>query len=511
MNRRNEQSPDPQPDRHADRHGLRQRLDLGRRAGGAIGFAREAGVGRGSARDVGATLAQHPELQPFRSIVLDLAYTEYRQRVDQGETLDAEEFARRFPSLQHSLFLFIEVQKLLEQDPAFADTQSLHAWPEPGQSFLGFSLVSELGRGAFARVFLATEPALGDRPVALKLSPGGNPEAEMLGKLRHANIVPVYSVQNDPQSGLTAVCMPYLGRTTLCDVLDRAFSSGGTPTDARIILATITDSHPDWPTPDAAKFDSVLRRGTYVEGVIHLVAQLADALAYTHAQGICHQDLKPSNVLMSIEARPLLLDFNLSLDDRRSATRVGGTLPYMAPEQIRQVAIEKHASPAAPDPKSDLFALGVIFYELLSGTLPFGPLRAAQSISETAEDLLARQRQGPQPLREKHSRVDARLAHWIDRCLAFDPADRPASAEELAAALHQELTPHGAAGGGPATIERRWAWRPRPWREWPFSWAPWWPRAIPILSVCSSKVGNTTRRATTSPHGSVSSGQPKRT
>ena len=108
-------------------------------------------------------------------------------------------------------------------------TSSNSPLAEAGPDFLGYRLVSELGRGAFGRVFLAHELAIGNRQVALKVALRGADEAVVLGKLRHPNIVPVYSVHWDDTTGLAAFCMPYLGRATLWDVLERAFSGGGPP------------------------------------------------------------------------------------------------------------------------------------------------------------------------------------------------------------------------------------------------------------------------------------------
>src|SRR6185369_8619704 len=88
----------------------------------------------------------------------------------------------------------------------------LCTWPEPGEQFLGFELLEDLGSGSFARVYLARQPELGDRLVALKVAQHGAREAQTLGRLRHPNIVPVHSIDTDPTTGLTAVCMAYLGR-----------------------------------------------------------------------------------------------------------------------------------------------------------------------------------------------------------------------------------------------------------------------------------------------------------
>src|SRR5207244_4052369 len=108
----------------------------------------------------------------------------------------------------------------------------------------------------------------------------------------------------------------------------------------------------------------VLEKGTYEDGVASLLGQLAGALAFLHQRGICHRDLKPSNILLSPSGQPLLLDFNLSADGRLPPGRLGGTLPYMAPEQVRAMADSKQPAPGAP---ADVFALGVIAYEILTG------------------------------------------------------------------------------------------------------------------------------------------------
>ena len=128
---------------------------------------------------------------------------------------------QRFQSLWPSLYCFITFRSGLENDPEYAALLNGVAWPEPGSHFLGFDLIGEIGRGGTGRVFLASQPALGERRVVVKVAPQNGREAEILGRLQHANIVLVHSIQEDEASGLTAFCMPYLGQATLAAVLDR--------------------------------------------------------------------------------------------------------------------------------------------------------------------------------------------------------------------------------------------------------------------------------------------------
>ncbi len=93
-------------------------------------------------------------------------------------------------------------------------------FPRPGAILAGFRLVSELGRGAFARVYLAEQVDLADRPVALKVSRALGAEPQSLARLQHAHIVPIHSVHDDPATGLRLMCMPYLGGANLAQVLE---------------------------------------------------------------------------------------------------------------------------------------------------------------------------------------------------------------------------------------------------------------------------------------------------
>jgi serine/threonine protein kinase len=392
--------------------------------------------GRGAVPDAAAVLARHPELLADKSIVLDLAYEEYCLRAEAGVVLETEAFCARFPAHRSSIRRLITAHQFLALNSSVLGSMPPARWPEAGERWGDFTLLRELGRGAFARVYLATEATTGDRPVAVKFSFEGGAEARTLGRLNHPNIVPVLSARVDPATGLVAVCMPFLGGATLTDVLDLAYlsESDSPPQSARIFIdAARSASRSDDPLIEETPPDKRLVRGSYEDGVALIGEQLAEALAFLHARDVYHLDLKPSNVLLAGGGRPMLLDFNLSIDARNGPSRPGGTLPYIAPEQAEMLIAESAAAGAA-DGRCDVYSLGAILYELLVGKTPFGSL-PNMPLRELAPLLLQMQRKGHPPLRTLRPRVDRKLASLIDRCLAFDPAARPQSAAAVASQL----------------------------------------------------------------------------
>ena len=399
-------------------------------------------------------LQRHPDLRQRHSLVLDLAYEEYCLRREAGEQVALSTYCELFPTVRKSLRVLLAADECTEDDPDFADSMVEIRWPEVESQFMGFRLVREIGRGAFARVYLATEPSLGDRLVVVKVSRAGGGEAETLGRLRHRNIVPVYSVQEDDSSRVTAVCMPYLGRSTLLSVLDAASAQDAHPEQARMIHEVaqqdaILDAIPAVYT----EADPYLMRAAFVDGIVHIMVQLADALAHAHQSGICHRDLKPSNVLLAPSGCPLLLDFNLSSDIRLQRTLVGGTLPYMPPEQLRTVILQDAEEEDLGDPRSDVFSLGVMLYELLTRRLPFGDQVPDDEASVSAFRILARQEEGCPTLESMRPDIDPQLAALVAKCLQLESADRPQSARDLAALL--------CACASPSARLKRWARRRR--------------------------------------------------
>lgn len=359
---------------------------------------------------VDRALARHPEAAGDKSIYLELAFHEYCLLPPDRRC--REEFLQRHPGVRHSLSRLIRCYESLRGNSDLAALVAPLEWPDVGSEWLGFWLEALLGRGAFSRVYLARERSVGNRAVVVKAADRVDGEIERLARLQHPHIVPIHSVRHDPRTGLSAICMPVLGRRTLLDLLDE--------------LAEVDASAADDPVRRASPASLTAAQVTQV---VRWGAEIAEALACAHAAGYCHGDVKPSNILLADDGRAVLLDFNLAFD--RDATPTGGTPGYMPPEKL--------AGTEAPGELGDIYALGVTLYEALGGRHPFAPLPAR--LPETARVLLERQRAGAVPLRQVNPRIDRRTAAVIDACLAFAPERRPASADRLARQLRRALTP----------------------------------------------------------------------
>ena len=282
--------------------------------------------------------------------------------------------------------------------------------PVVGQMFAGFELVAVLGRGTFGRVYLARQGELSDRFVALKISTNLTGESRTLARLQHTNIVPIYSVHR--VDSFQAVCMPYFGATTLSHLLARYRGRSELPSTGRqlvdtlcllndetdvappkhaipapILNATPTDpgSDPGRDTPirppalpDRPRtqgFLTLLQGMSYTDAVCW-IGRLADGLAHAHGMGVVHNDLKPANVLLTDAGQPMLLDFGVADDlaHRALARSIGGTLPYMSPEHIEST----RTLVPLTDPRSDIYGLGLVLYEMLTGRHAFSLSTASQ-------------------------------------------------------------------------------------------------------------------------------------
>ena len=272
----------------------------------------------------------------------------------------------------------------------------------PDSRLGSYHILAKLGEGGMGEVYRATDTRL-DREVAIKVLPAAmagdagrlalfEREARTVARLSHPNIVVIYSVEE--AEGVPFITMELVEGRDLSQVV----TPGG------LALARVLD----------------------------LVVPLADAIAAAHEQGVTHRDLKPANVMVTHTGRVKVLDFGIAkpvvleseTDPGEAATvtapvsaagRILGTVPYMAPEQLRG---------GATDARTDLFALGVLLYELLTGRRPFqGPT--------TADISSAILRDQPAPLTSIRADAPAALERIIARCLEKDPERRIQTAKDV--------------------------------------------------------------------------------
>ncbi|MBX9579314.1 MAG: hypothetical protein K2X87_03320, partial [Gemmataceae bacterium] len=177
----------------------------------------------GESPDAAAALAAHPFLLHFKSVVVDLAYEEYCLREERGSAPDPEAFAGRMPAYRSSVFTVLQAHRLVADHPDLLAAPAVD-WPAAGDEVAGLTVRAELGRGSFARAYLAYDPET-DRDCVLKLSPTRGGEGRALGPLSHPHITDVYWARR--AGGLNAVCMPLVGTVTLDDLREDAFWRAG--------------------------------------------------------------------------------------------------------------------------------------------------------------------------------------------------------------------------------------------------------------------------------------------
>jgi tRNA A-37 threonylcarbamoyl transferase component Bud32 len=357
--------------------------------------------------------------EPQRSSLLRrLLGVELACRKSNGESATLEEYRRRFPN-DGELVTAVYRESILSGSrslqPNGVPEAALETRPyQPGVSpvqpspvkkppldLIGkYRIVEKLGEGGQAEVFRAVHPVLRGRDVVIKLAKQRLPESlqqqlllegQALARLEDLGLAQVYDV--DVCEGRPFLVMEYIVGRSLSDWLQER-----------------------QPTPREAAA---------------LVAQLARTLAKVHGQGVLHRDLKPANILIDAAGQPRVLDFGLALmsqpwEERRPTDGgVCGTYAYMAPEQA-----EGRAERIGP--RTDVFGLGAVLYEILTGRPPY----QAPDANVVWEQ--ARQGQVPRP-RQLNPRVPPALERICLKTLATDPEQRYASAAELERALRGYL------------------------------------------------------------------------
>lgn len=361
-----------------------------------------------------------------------------------------------------------------ESSPKIADqiAAATLSMPDTGETFMGFTLEKRLGRGSFGQVFLARQGDLANRPVALKITADIGGEAQNLAQLQHTNVIPIYSIHR--ANNLRAVCMPYLGSATLADIIREVKQKETPPSSWEELLQSRTStlrpetSHSiprssgqeikpvEKPSAEetcgAGETDllqlpestishmqqamgvSPQQNLNYVTTVLWMTKRIAEGLTHAHQRGILHRDLKPANILFSDDGEPILLDFNLAVDTKDfSIMQVGGTLPYMPPEQL--VSIRGKLAPL--NEKADLYAVGVILYEMLTGKLPF-PNRTGK-FKEILPLMIEDRQQLPPGPETINPLVSPATSAIVRKCLDPDPNQRYASVHQLAEDLECQI------------------------------------------------------------------------
>jgi eukaryotic-like serine/threonine-protein kinase len=392
-------------------------------------------------------LAAYPELAADNDSILEILYFEYVVREEMGEALSAEDWYRRFPEQQIPLKKIFQIHHdacgLSSSGAASLQTLTPLQFVAQQRAFvqrrLGkYEILEELGRGSMGVVYKARELAL-DRMVALKVIVAGphasldqlvriRREARAIARLQHPNIVQIHEIGDD--EGRPFLCMEYVDGPGLDRLLARWNEQGSL--------------------------------GLTPQGAARLLESVARAVHYAHQQGIIHRDLKPANILLqksevtsqrsevrsqrsggrssdlcpltsdlwSSDLCPKIADFGLAkfLDSSADTTQTGhliGTPSFMAPEQ---------ADGRTDDvgPSMDIYALGVILYQLLTGRPPF----QAATVQETLE--LVRTAEPPPP-RQLQPYLPRDLQTICLKCLAKEPGSRYSSALELAEDLRRFL------------------------------------------------------------------------
>jgi serine/threonine protein kinase len=367
-------------------------------------------------------LERFPELLSDRHVCADLVLAELeQQQLKQG--LAFENCLQRFPNLRLELLarqrtFFGVAQPSLSCQSSSANRNETER--QPIRKIEQYDMLDVLGRGQFGTVFRAIDTQL-DRTVAVKIpntqdDQVDNPhaavdlnlfEARQVAKLNHPHIVPLYQIRE--WEGSILLVYQYVSGD---DLAKRLRSETFTP-----------------------------------HRIAEVISLVADAIAYGHSQGILHRDIKPSNILIDETSHVWLTDFGLAFDMTQSIDHAAqaGTLAYMAPE----VAL-KHV---VADGRSDVYSLGVVLYQALTGVLPF----------RGSADALIRQLESKEAISPRilEPSIPRDLELVCMRAIRKSPADRYQSAKEFADDLRRYLRREPVHAGPITTTKRliRWCQR----------------------------------------------------
>ncbi len=343
------------------------------------------------------------------SLAVELIYREYCLAELKGASPDPEVFLARFPAHRELLERLFSVHRACSSSQlnSWIDpTAGSDVFPEAGDEIGPYFLRRELGRGAFARVFLAEQRDLENRLVILKLSTKPTREPWLLARARHSHIAEILSHAVVDDGALQLICMPFLGGATLSAVLDLRRQLGRPRSERGGLLKDLDAvAAPEYSSVNPARpAREILGRLTDFQAMAWITARLADALDHAQCREVIHGDVKPSNILLTADGNPMLLDFNLaqkwSFDKNSSPPdEAGGTLAYMAPERLRSLALagtppygtsrssDVEFSEGNEPHRADIYSLGIVLLEALTNTSPAEAMRDRSAMAPARTDL----------------------------------------------------------------------------------------------------------------------------
>ncbi|QDT91896.1 serine/threonine-protein kinase [Gimesia algae] len=381
---------------------------------------------------------------------VDLLYEEFHLRRQNGFEVDPEEYIGFIPTANP------QVRQLFDLDHAYCTTKMLNQSPQqagsqfkPGDTVDDFELLTLLGKGAFANVFQARQNSM-QRIVALKISEDSSNEPQTLAQLDHDNIVRVFDQRLLTNQKIRLLYMQYLPGGTLHSVVEIVRKTAPDERSGNMLVNALDqaldlrgESRPA-ESVTYQKFKSL----SWSETICWLGIRLAQALDYAHHKGVLHRDIKPANVLLTAEGIPKLADFNISFSSHVSGTTpaayFGGSLAYMSPEQLEAYDPTDTRRPESLDERSDLYSLGLMLAELLTGIRPFQAPSIQSNWSDLLKQMIHQRKTGislsasPQHL---PTNCPEHLVSVLQKCLSPDPADRWRSGAELASQLELCLNP----------------------------------------------------------------------
>jgi serine/threonine protein kinase len=384
---------------------------------------------------------------------------EIRTQLRAGQQPDVEELVRRHPQWEE------QVRQLV---PVLAVVGQLSTPPKEAEALvqLGeYRILREVGRGGMGVVYEAEQPSL-RRRVALKVLPLAaaldarqlqrfRNEAQAAAQLHHSNIVPIYAV--GCERGVHYYAMQFIDGRTLADLIAQQRQQAGLtaeaerPSDAATASLTAPAATA---TPETAAGNATDRsptRRSYFRDVARLGAQAAEALECAHRQGVIHRDIKPANLMVDVRGHLWITDFGLA----RMLNEVGptlsgdlvGTMRYMSPEQAA-------ARRGLVDQRTDIYSLGATLYELLT----LRPVCDGQGRLEVLRQITGEEPPAPRRLNKA---IPPELETIVLKALGKDPAERYATAQEMADDLQRFLRHEPIRARRPTLLERARKWTRR--------------------------------------------------